>query len=473
MQHSYGQVTPEVAQEISAIVGPDNLIFGDEGALEDYGADEACGNYARLPQAVAKPASTSEISQLMELANRHRIPVVARGAGSGLSGGAVPLEGGLVLSLEKMNRILEIDPINRVAVVEPGVITNDLCRAVADQGLLYAGYPMSNATSFIGGNVATNAGGGKVIKYGSTRRHVLGLEVVLATGEVLRLGGKIRKDTWGYNLFHLVIGSEGTLGIVTEVTLNLESMPGKTVDLLVAFPDDASATNAVAKTIASNVVSPVGLEYMDKMSVELSTDYFNTQWPLVDQAGAFLIVTLEGKSKKDLEEQYFAAGDICLKEGALDVFVADSRSDSHNVWKVRQEWGPAIRAADPTSIGGSDVVLPLSQVPAFMTEIKRIAAKHHTKIPTIAHIGDGNFHSKPMRPAGMDVEVWNSLYYEIYDEMIESAITLGGAGSGEHGVGINKRKAFIKSKSPTELGLQRSIKAAFDPNSILNPGKII
>ncbi|MCF8033134.1 MAG: FAD-binding oxidoreductase [Desulfarculaceae bacterium] len=472
MSEQYGKVTDEIAARLGEIVGSGNLMYGDAEAMEDYAGDEAGPFFRHAPEAVVKPESTEQVAQIMKLANQHRIAVVARGAGSGLAGAATPLQGGIVLSLEKMNHILEIDMLNRVVVAEPGVVTNDLCRTVAEQGLMYAGYPMSTETSFIGGNVATNAGGGKVIKYGNTRAHVLGLEVVTPTGEVMQLGGKYRKDTWGYNLFHLVVGSEGTLAVVTKVYLNLVPLPGKTVDLLVPFPDIDTAVSSVAALVRSPKVTPVAVEYMDQYSVILATRYFNTSWPLQDTAQAYLIVQLEGADQEELEEQYENAGDICLEQGAMDVFVAESRSDSHNLWKVRQEWGPAVRAADATSYSACDVVVPLGQVPAFMAKVAEMENERKMRIPTVAHIADGNFHPKSMRPEGLPLDQWPEVAESVYHEMIQTAVELGGAGSGEHGVGYSKRPMFLANTPPHQLEILKGIKQVFDPNGILNPGKI-
>ena len=241
----YGSLTKEIFEELASAVGRAAAII-DADALENYAYDQAGRVWGHMPEAVVRPRSTEQVSSVMKIASKYRIPVTPRGAGSGLNGGAVPLAGGVVLSLERMNKILEIDKINRVAVVEPGVVTNDLCRAAAAEGFLYAGYPMSTETSFIGGNFATNAGGGKVIRYGSTRRHVLGAEVVLASGEILHLGGRFRKDTWGYSLLNLLAGSEGTLAIATKLIVNLEPKPGKVVNLLACYPDVEKLVESVA-----------------------------------------------------------------------------------------------------------------------------------------------------------------------------------------------------------------------------------
>lgn len=473
MEHDYGRVTPEIVGELGKIVGEKRLVFGEKENLENYAMDESGERFGHLPEVVVKPESREQVSRLMELANKHRIPVTPRGAGSGLAGAAVPLHGGIVLSLERMNKILEIDKVNRVAVVEPGVVTNELCHKVLDEGLMYAGYPMSNETSFIGGNVATNAGGGKVIKYGNTRMHVLGLEVVLANGEVIEIGGKYRKETWGYNLLHLMIGSEGTLGIFTKVILNLVPPAGKTVDLLVPFDDIETAVKVVAEVIVSGRVVPVAAELMDKVAVDICTKYLDTTIPFQDKAEAYLIIQLDAESNEQLESLYEKVGEICLNGGALDVFVADNRTDSENIWKVRQVVGEATRTTDPHYLSGGDVVIPLSKVPELMKEIKRIGEKYGVRIRTVAHIGDGNFHAGLLTPDKVSLEEWPKLGKEIYDEMTRVAIRLGGTGSGEHGIGFLKREIFLKTKPEAELILMRGIKKVFDPNNILNPGKIL
>lgn len=473
MDKTYGMVTEEIIEKLQEIVEKKNVIFEDKEKLENYAADEAGEIFGHMPDAVVKPNSTEQVSKVMQLANENNIPITPRGAGSGIAGAAVPLYGGIVLSVERMNHILEIDKINRVAVVESGVITNELCQQVLEEGMMYAGYPMSIETSFIGGNVATNAGGGKVIKYGNTRRHILGLEVVLPTGEVLEFGGKFRKDTWGYNLLNLMIGSEGTLGIVTKVIVNLVSSANKTVDLLVPFGDVETAVNAVANVIVEGGVLPVAVEFMDKRSVDFATKYLKTTIPFQDRADAYLVIQLDSESKERLEDIYEKVGEICLDNGALDVFVAESRTDSENIWKVRQEFAEALRAADPYASLSGDVVVPLSKVPEMMKEIEKICKKHNMKIATVAHIGDGNLHPELLKPDDISVEEWPKMAEEIYAEMTEIAIKFGGAGSGEHGIGFLKKPIFLHTKLEAELNLMRAIKKAFDPNYILNPGKII
>ena len=473
MANKYNKVTPEIVEKLKKICGNNNVIYDNVEKLEPYSRDETGNLFAHMPDIVVKPESTEQVSKIMKLANENNIPVTPRGAGSGVAGAAIPLHGGIVLSVEKMNKILEIDKVDRVAIVEPGVVTNDLCNKVAEEELLYAGYPMSVETSFIGGNVATNAGGSKVVKYGNTRKHVLGLEVVLPNGGILELGGRIRKETWGYDLMDLMIGSEGTLGIFTKIILNLIPAPGKTVSLLVPFDSIKKTIDAVSNVIIAMKTLPVAVEFIDKLSVELITKYLNTTIPFQEKAEAYLIIQVEGNSKEELEELYERAGEACIENGAMDVFVADNRTTSENIWKVRREFAEGLRYADPYVSLSGDMVVPPSKVPELMEKIFNIADKYKVKVATAAHIADGNLHPELLKPANITPEKWPEVAEKIYSEMTAEAIKLGGVGSGEHGVGFLKREIFLSTKSETELNLMREIKKAFDPKNILNPEKVI
>jgi len=477
LDETYGSVTPETIRELQEIVGEKGVIFDDAEKLQPYGFDVLALLHRKghTPDAVVKPETTKQVSEVMKLANRETIPVTPRGAGSGLAGAAVPTLGGISLSLERMNRILEIDRLDRVAVVEPGVVTNSLCKRAAEEGLMYAGYPMSTETSFIGGNVATNAGGGKVVRYGNTRRHVLGLEVVLANGEVIEAGGRFRKSTWGYDLLNLMIGSEGTLGIFTRIVLNLISAPKTIMDILVPFPDTETAVAAVAEVILSECVVPETVEFMDRICFLESSKLHGVALPIQDshRAGAFLIIQLQGETQEELEELCRKAGETCLSQGAIDVFVAVSPSQSRDIWKVREYYAEGVARAGPNAYFTSDIVVPFSKVPEMMQELKRLERKYDTTIPTVGHIADGNLHSSIYRPEGISVEDWPEKAEEIFDEMSYIALEMGGAGSGEHGVGTLKRSLFLKTKSETELALMRGIKQTFDPKGILNPGTML
>lgn len=278
----YNKVTLEIANQLKSIVGDKYIIFGDDEKLEPYSHDEvAQKEYAHMPEAVVRPINAEQISKILKLANRESIPVVPRGAGSGLSGGAVPVYGGIVLLLDRMNRIIEIDRENMMIVVEPGVVTNQINDLIKDDGLFYAGYPMSLETCFVGGNVAENAGGGKAVKYGVTGRYVTGLEVVTPKGDIIQLGGKLVKDVTGYNIIQLMVGSEGTLGIFTKIILKLMPLPKSSVDLLVLFKTAQDAISMVPKIITGTGIIPTAIEFMDQASVKASCDYLNESIPLI------------------------------------------------------------------------------------------------------------------------------------------------------------------------------------------------
>lgn len=294
----YQAVTPAIAEELRQVVGESHVLYSDPATMQDYAHDEVAGEeHAHMPEAVVKPRSAEEISQILKLANRERVPVTPRGAGSGLSCGAVPVHGGIVLSVERMNRILEIDRENMVAVVEPGVVTNDVNDAIEEYGLFYAGYPMSVELCFVGGNVAENAGGGRAIKYGVTGRYVLGLEVVLPTGEIVELGGRRVKDVTGYDLIHLMVGSEGTLGVFTKITLRLLPRPTARAVLLVPFSDTPAAIRAVPRVMTRGRIIPTSVEFMDRHSIEAAYDYTGERLPHPD-VGAMLLIELDGTSEE-------------------------------------------------------------------------------------------------------------------------------------------------------------------------------
>ena len=467
---NYGRVTSAVVECLKQIVGDRNVIHGDADRLESYSHDETGSLYSAMPDVVVKPISTEQISEIMKLAHQEMIPVTPRGAGSGLAGGAVPLYGGIVLSCEKMDRILQIDTVNLIAVVEPGVITNDLCRRVAEEGLFYAGYPMSVESSFVGGNVACNAGGAKVVKYGPTAAHVLGLEVVLPTGEIIEIGGKRRKDSSGYSVLRLFVGSEGTLGIFTKIYLNLIPEPGKVADLLVPFSSVNEAIYAVPKIMTKSKTLPTAVEFIDRLSVRYCSAYTNSMLPYQDDADAYLIVQLDGKTKEDLQDTYEKVGNSCLENGALEVFVADNKFASEKIWNMRRNWLEALKVADPY-VSTGDVVVPVSEIPAMMEIIETVSKEYDVDIPCAGHAADGNIHPAPMKPTDTLPSEWKSLMEEILGKIAVAAGKLGGAVSGEHGIGFVKKELLSKTKEQ-EVEVMRRIKAALDPDNILNPGKL-
>ena len=453
-------------------MGKGHLICDDPALLEPYSHDEiADPGYACLPEAVVKPANASEISEIIKLANRERIPVTPRGAGSGLSGGAVPVQRGIVLSTERMNHILEIDRENLVAVLEPGVITNDFNREVEKEGLFFAGYPMSREICCIGGNVAENAGGGRAIKYGVTGRYVLGLEVVLPTGEIVNLGGKRVKDVAGYNLLQLMVGSEGTLGVFTKIIIKLLPLPAAKIDLLVLFKDIPSAISAVPLVITRTRSMPTGIEFMDRLSLDISCNHLGESMKHYQDAGAILIVELDGKSAEVIRDECLAMGDLCLEQGAIDAFIAESPSDQARIWNVREHVAEAIKALSQAQTL-EDVVVPISNIPKLSEVLKSLSQKHNLLIPCYGHAGDGNLHATIVKKDDMPFEVWQEKLPEILEELYRAVEKLGGTISGEHGIG-HKRKQFLPLvMDKTVIAAMKSIKGVFDPNLILNPGKL-
>lgn len=468
----YNKITGQIVEELKKIVGVNNVIYDDLEALEAYSHDEVAEkHYAHMPEAVVKPSSAEEIAQIMKLANKYKIPVTPRGAGSGLSGGAVPVYGGIVLSFERMNKILEIDRENLVIVVEPGVVTNEINNAVKEYGLFYAGYPMSVETCYIGGNVAENAGGGRAVKYGVTGRYVIGLEVVTPTGDIVHLGGKVMKDVTGYDLIHLMVGSEGTLGIFTKIYLKLMPLPQAKVDLLVLFNDIDTAIRIVPKIMTFGRIIPTSIEFMDDLSFKASCRYLNEKIPF-EEAGAMLLIELDGNSKTELEEQYEIVGNLCIESGAIEVYVADNATTSERIWRIRRNIAEAWKQFSPHQ-SLEDVVVPISEIPVFLKKIREISDKYGIPIPCYGHAGDGNIHATPIKPPELPMEEWYEKLEQLLEEMYGVVKELGGVISGEHGIGHKRKKYLPLVLEPAHIEMMRAIKKALDPNLILNPGKII
>ena len=470
-EQKYKAVTPAVVEELKTIVGARYVIHGDADELQAYSHDEVAETeYAHMPEVALRPRTAQEISAIMKLANREMIPVTPRGAGSGLSGGAVPLYGGIVIATDRMNEVIEIDPANLMIVLEPGVVTKDVNELVKDHGLFYAGYPMSLETCYIGGNVAENAGGGKAVKYGVTGRYVTGLEVVTPAGDIVQLGGKRVKDVTGYNLLGLMVGSEGTLGIFTKVTLKLMPLPKATVDLLVLFATPEEAIAVVPEIMRAGGIIPTAIEFMDRACVRVACEYLNESLPWQD-AGAMLIITFDGADEEAVEREYETAGDLCYEAGAIEVYVADNYTTSERIWRVRRNIPEAWKQYSPHRTT-EDIVVPISTIPRVLAGIAAIAEKFGTPIPCYGHAGDGNLHAKPIMNPEWSVEKWHATLPEILTDLYRLTNDLGGTISGEHGIGHKRRKYMPLVCSPAHIDMMRAIKRALDPNNILNPGKI-
>ena len=469
---AYQKVTPEVVAQLAKITGPRNVIHADMEKMLPYSHDEIFeSGYTSMPEVVVKPRTAAEISRIMQLAVQERIPVTPRGAGSGLSGGAVPIYGGILLSLERMNSILEIDKENLMVVVEPGVITNELNRSLAAEGLFYAGYPLSLENCFIGGNVAENAGGARAIKYGVTGRYVHGLDVVLPSGKIMELGGKRLKDVTGYDLMKLLIGSEGTLGIFTRITLRVLPLPQASAVLLAPFPDVASAVKVAPRMMIETGIVPAAIELIDRRSMELCCRFRNEKVPNMEQAGSYLLIEVDG-GPEEVEQNYNTLADQCLAGGALDVYVANTPATRDKFWKLRAAIGEAIKAYCGDN-AAEDIVVPPSAIPELLAEAERLSSHYNLESVSFGHLGDGNLHIHLLRKdEGMTAENYWQAIHNMLEKLYTRARQLGGTLSGEHGIGHKRKKYLPFVLGEAELELMQGIKAVFDPTAILNPGKI-
>ena len=454
---------PALLTTFASIVGAE-YVRTDTESLQRYGVDALqMGHPADL---VLLPADTQDIAAVARVCHEHRIPLVVRGAGTGYTGGAVPLRGGVVLSMERLNRILAIDEDNLLAVVQPHVITGELQDAVEARGLFYPPDPASLKQSSIGGNVAECAGGPRAVKYGTTKRYVLALEAVLATGEIIRTGSKAVKNVVGYDLTQLLVGSEGTLAIVTEITLRLIPKPAVQATMQATFATVAEAVSAVSLLLKARVV-PATIELIDRQS--LTAVEARLGRPVAPEGtGAMLIIEVDGVPGGVLEEAERVMS-ACKQAGALAVSQADSAANRDRIWEARRELSFALRALAPRKIN-HDLVVPRGRVPQLIDLVARVREKHRLLIPCFGHAGDGNIHVNLMvHPADAD-EMRRAAAAEV--ELFEGVVALEGSISGEHGIGFSKAPFLGLELSSDTIALMQRIKLAFDPHQILNPGKL-
>jgi glycolate oxidase len=463
---NYRTVDEELLKQLESIVGSSHLIT-DRNDLVSYSRDETSDAQA-FPEAAVKPENARQVSEIMKLASDARIPVTPRGLGTGVSGGALPIRGGILLSLERFNRILEIDRRNMVAVVEPGVITGELQKAAEKEGLFYPPDPASLDSCSIGGNVAESAGGPRAVKYGTTKDYVLGLDVVLPTGELLALGGKIHKNATGYQLIGIIIGSEGTLAIVTKIILKLLPLPKYRVDLLIPFKDFHTASIAISKIFATSIV-PVNIEFMERKAIAALKEHLEEDFPYAD-AGAHLLVGVDGSTKEVVEKDYETIGQVCLDQGAIDVFVAETPQAKERLWKARRSLHDALEQKSRI-MEREDVVVPVATIPQLLDFVHELAEETGLEIVPFGHAGDGNVHINILRKDLSETE-WKKKSGEATDKLLRKVVELGGMISGEHGIGTVKKPFLSLALSGEEIALAKRIKQAFDPHAILNPGKI-
>ncbi|MCX5733090.1 MAG: FAD-binding protein [candidate division NC10 bacterium] len=418
-----------------------------------------------LPELVVMVRGVGEVSTLLRFASDHEVPVVPRGAGTGLSGGSVPAEGGIALVLAGMRSIKEIDAGSMVAVVEPGVITGVFQKTVEDAGMFYPPDPASLNYCTLGGNVAENAGGPHGVKYGVTKDYVLGLEVALPSGDVVRLGGKQIKNVTGYNLVQLFVGSEGTLGVITEITLRLLPKPPAKKTMLAIFDRLDDAATAVAGIMGGGVI-PATLEIMDQRSINCVEDYLKLGLPR--DAEAILLIEVDGMPAA-VEAEAEVIDRICREKGVRSFQVAKNKQEEDSLWKARRSISPAISAARPSKIG-EDISVPRSAIPAMVREIQRIAKEFDLPIVIFGHAGDGNLHPNILTDRRDHKEM--ERVEQAIAAIFEASVRLGGTLSGEHGIGLSKRPYFDLAVTPATVKLMADIKRAVDPKNILNPGKI-
>ena len=461
----YNKVTHEDIAALEAIVGQTEVFWGD-AINEDYAHDELGGTF-HMPEVLVRVRTTEEVSAIMKLAYERTIPVTVRGSGTGLVGAAVPIHGGILLETTKMNKILHLDENNLTVTVQPGVLLMELAAFAEEHDFLYPPDPGEKSAT-IGGNISTNAGGMRAVKYGVTRDYVRALTVVLPNGEILKLGAAVAKNSSGYSLKDLVIGSEGTLCVITEAVLKLVPLPKVSVSLLVPFPDMKSAIEAVPYIIRSKV-TPTAIEYMSRDTILFSESYLGKKFP-DSKNDAYILLTFDGNSQAQVEQDMEAVAELCLGIGALDAYIVDTEERKKSVWSARSAFLEAIKAST-TEMDECDVVVPGNRVDTFIKYTHELAAEFGVRIPSFGHAGDGNLHVYICRDELND-ETWEKTLAAIFDRMYEKSVELGGLVSGEHGIGYAKRPYLRRQYGETPLALMQGIKAVFDPKNILNPGKV-
>ncbi|TVR55700.1 MAG: FAD-binding protein [Spirochaetaceae bacterium] len=469
---SFKPLAPEVLSELKNAVGADNVIADGSKKLRRYGHDQVADDPdSRAPEAVVFASSTADVVKVMEIANRAHVAVTPRGGGSGLSGGAVPIFGGIVLSTEKMNEIIEVDTENLVAVVEPGVVTSTLDRVLEPHGLFFAGYPMSEEFCTVGGNVAENAGGGRAVKYGVTGRYIIGLEVVTPAGNVMVLGGKRLKDVTGYDLVSLIVGSEGTLAIVTKIFIRLMPRPVHRSALLAFFPDTTMAISTLPRIISEHRIIPTSAEYADAFCLREACVMVHETLPY-DTAGAMMLFESDGPDASIVDREIGRIESVCRAAGALHTYRADTEKTAARFWKIRKQIPWALKHHAKLN-AMEDIVVPVASIPAMVRDIARIADEHSIRIPVFGHAADGNLHATVLADATDTEQSFRERLVPVLERLYTAAAGHGGTISGEHGIGHKRARYLPIVMSQYQIDIFRGIKAVFDPNGILNPGKIV
>ncbi len=463
---SYNKITEDILATIRSIVGTDHVMTG-KNDLEKYSHDET-EDLHYYPEVVVKPGTPQEVSALMKLCNQHLIPVTPRGAGTGLSGGALPVMGGLLMAMERFNKVLNIDEQNLQAVVEPGVVTEEFIDQVAAKGFLYPVDPASKGSCFIGGNVSHGSGGPRVVKYGTIREYILNLEVVLPSGEIIWTGANTLKYAAGYNLTQLMIGSEGTLGIITKIVVKLIPRPTLDALLLASFSSNEAACGAVSAIFRAGIV-PSALEFMERRGVEWVVEHDGLAFDLKEGIEAFLLIEVDGSNQDVIFSDCEKINGVLEAFDCKEVLFADTSAQKEELWRMRRTMAVSVKSNSVYK--EEDTVVPRASLPQLIKGIKEAGYKYGFESVCYGHAGDGNLHVNIIK-GNMSDEDWNTKLKDGISEIFELTVSLGGTLSGEHGIGL-VQKGFMPIKyTETHFALWRGIKQVFDKNNILNPGKI-
>jgi glycolate oxidase len=467
---NFSPLTPELVAQFEAIVGPAHVLTAqhtEAAEYENYGRDHT-EDFHFAPDVVLRPGTVEEVSAIMRLCHEAHVPVTARGAGTGLSGGALPIHNGVVLSTERFNKIIQIDERNLQATVEPGVINEAFQNAVKEVGLFYPPDPASKGSCSLGGNLAHSSGGPKAVKYGTTRDYVLNLQVVLPTGDIIWTAANTLKNSTGYNLTQLMVGSEGTLGIITKVVFRLLPYPQHNILMLVPFRQEAQAAEAVSAVFRAGII-PSGMEFMEREAIAWSSDYLKIPLTLPEDITAHLLIELDGQDLDQLYKEAEQVYEVLERYDVGEILLADTAGQKDDLWKIRRNIGNSVRYNSVYK--EEDTVVPRAELPTLLKGVKEIGARYGFKSVCYGHAGDGNLHVNIIRGELSD-EQWNVGLRQPISEIFELCVKLGGTISGEHGIGLVQKQFMHIALKEANLNLMRGIKQVFDPAGILNPGKI-
>ncbi|MBE2256556.1 MAG: FAD-binding protein [Ignavibacteria bacterium] len=462
---TYNKVTPEIIDSLKKITG-DEFIINDEYNLEIYSKDYT-EDFRFPPEVIVKPETAQQISEIIKLANQYKIPVYPRGGGTGLSGGALPVFGGICLSMERFNKILELDELNFQAIVQPGVITEVFQMECEKKNMYYPPDPASRGSCTLGGNLAECAGGPRAVKYGVTKDYILGIEFVSPTGEIINTGARTIKNVTGYNLTQLIVGSEGTLGVITKIIFKLLPKPKLKKVLLAAYDSIQDCTASVAAIFQSGII-PSALEFMEKSAIKAAEDQLGKVFPN-NQAAAQLLIEVDGNYEDQLNNDIETIAGVLEKFNVIDIVLAEDNQRMAEIWALRRCIGEAVKSI--SAYKEEDTVVPRAKIPELVAGVKEICERYGITSICYGHAGDGNVHVNILKGNATE-EVWKNELEPAIEEIFKLTVSLGGTISGEHGIGYSQKNYLPIAMKENELNLMKQIKSTFDPENILNPGKI-